>query len=114
MVGVYGVVSYAVQQRTHEIGLRIALGAQSSDVLRMVVGQGLRLAVAGVVIGPPSALAMAILMAGFSDTFFSVTLDAWPIFVSIPLVLLAVALMPCLILAWRATKIDPLVALRRE
>ncbi len=114
MGGVYGVMSYAVQQRTHEIGLRIALGAKSSDVLRMVVGQGLRLAVAGVVIGTFSALAMAKLMKSFSGMLFDVTLDAWPVFVVIPLLLLAVALMPCLILAWRATKIDPLVALRCE
>jgi putative ABC transport system permease protein len=114
IVGVYGVVSYAVQQRRREIGLRIALGAQSSDVLRMVVGQGMRLAVAGVVIGTPSALAVAKLMTSFSDTLFDVTLADWPVLVSIALLLLAAALMPCLILAWRATKIDPLVALRCE
>jgi putative ABC transport system permease protein len=114
MVGVYGVVSYAVQQRRREIGLRIALGAQSSDVLRMVVGQGMRLAAAGVAIGTPSAIAMAILMTSFSDMPFDVTPTDWPIFVLIPLLLLAVAFMPCLILARRATKIDPLVALRCE
>ena len=114
IVGVYGVVSYAVQQRRREIGLRIALGAQSSDVVRMVAGQGMRLAVAGVVIGTPSALAVAKLMTSFSDTLFDVTLADWPVLVSIALLLLAAALMPCLILARRATKIDPLVALRCE
>src|SRR5499426_305746 len=114
IVGVYGVVSYAVQQRRREIGLRIALGAQSSDVLRMVVGQSMRPAVAGVVIGTPSALAVAKLMTSFSDTLFDVTLADWPIFVMIPLLLLAVAVIPCLSLARRATKIDPLLALRCE
>src|SRR5262249_37294573 len=114
MVGVYGVMSYMVRQRTHEIGLRRALGAHSSDVLRMVVGQGMRLAVAGVVIGTLSALAIVKLITIFSDTILDVTLADWPIFVLIALLLLAVALMPCLIMAWRATKIDPLVALRSE
>jgi ABC-type antimicrobial peptide transport system permease subunit len=80
----------------------------------MVVGQGMRLAVAGVVIGTPSALAAAKLMTSFSDTLFDVTLADWPVLVSIALLLLAAATMPCLILAWRATKIDPLVALRCE
>ncbi len=114
MDGVYGVMAYAVQQRTHEIGIRRALGARSSDVLRMVAGQGMKLAVVGVMIGTFSALAMTILMKSFSRLFFYITIEAWPIFVMIPLLLLVVALMPCLIMAWRATRIDPLVALRCE
>ncbi len=96
MMGVYGVMSNVVQQRTHEIGIRIALGAESSDVLRMVLGQGMRLAVAGVALGTLSALAMAKLIASFSDLPFNITLIDLPIFILIALLLLAVALMPCL------------------
>ncbi len=114
IVGVYGLMSHLVRQRTREIGIRIALGAESSDVWRIIMKQGMSLAAAGVALGTISTLATAKLIASFSDLPFDVTLADSLIFVLIALLLLAAALMPCLITAWRATKIDPLVALRCE
>jgi putative ABC transport system permease protein len=114
MIGVYGVMSYAVERRTHEIGIRMALGARSSDVLRLVIRQGMTLAVAGVAIGTLFAFAMAKLITTSSGILFQVEPTDWSTYVLIALLLPAVALMPCLITARRAAKVDPLVALRCE
>jgi ABC-type antimicrobial peptide transport system permease subunit len=110
-LGIYGVLAYLVTQRTREIGVRLALGAQRCDVLAMVVGSGLRLAALGVAFGLAGALALTQLMAG---VLYGVSASDPLTFGAVALVLLGIAAVASCVPAWRATRVDPLVALRAE
>jgi len=110
-VGIYGVMSYLVGQRTREIGIRMALGAQGRDVLRLVIGQGLRLVVIGVAIGLIGSLALTRVMASL---LFGVSATDPMIFASVALLLVIVTIVACFIPARRAAKTDPMIALRTE
>ena len=110
-VGIYGVLSFHVARRTHEIGIRMALGARRANVLRMVVAEGVELVTLGIVIGLAGALALSRFLSSLLSGVHTTNLSTY---VAVSGVLLAVGLLASYIPARRATKVDPLVALRYE
>jgi putative ABC transport system permease protein len=111
LIGIYGVMSYAVTQRTQEIGIRMALGARRGEIVRMVVGQGMAVALAGIAVGIAAALGLTGLMA---TLLFDVRPNDPPTFVTVAIALTATALVASWIPALKAARVDPLLALRYE
>jgi putative ABC transport system permease protein len=110
-VGLYGVMSYAVTQRTHEIGIRVALGASNSNVLQLIVGHGMMLALIGIAIGLAGSFGATRLMA---TLLFGISTTDPVTFGGISVLLTVVTLVSCLAPAYRAIRVDPMVALRHE
>ena len=110
-IGIYGLMAYSVEQRTQEIGIRLALGAQAAQVKNMVVFQGMRLALVGVVIGLGAAFWLARLI---STLLFGVTARDPLVFVGVPVLLTVVAFVAVWLPARRASRVDPMIALRYE
>jgi len=110
-VGIYGVLAYSVSQRTREMGVRLALGAQSIDVARLVIGEGLALALAGIGIGLVSALALTRAMASW---LFGISATDPATFAAVSVLLTTVALLACWIPARRAMSVEPLISLRAD
>jgi predicted permease len=113
-IGIYGVMSYWVSQRVHEIGIRMTLGAEKGEVFRVVVGQGVRLALAGLAIGAAAALILTRLLPSFSHLLYGVGANDPLTFLVVSLLLSGVAMLACYIPARRAARVDPMVALRYE
>ena len=113
-VGIYGVISYSVAQRIHEIGIRMALGAHKRDVFRMVVGQGLALALAGLAIGVLAALILTRVLSSFSLLLYGVGASDPVTFITVSVMLLFVTVVACYIPTRRAMRVDPMVSLRYE
>ena len=110
-IRIYGVISYSVTQRTGEFGIRLALGATSSDVLKLVVADGVKMTALGITIGLAGAVALSRLMV---SVLYGVASTDAITFLGVPAILLIVAILSCYIPARRATRVDPLVALRHE
>jgi putative ABC transport system permease protein len=110
-IGIYGVVSYSVTQQTHEIGIRMALGASSTDVLGMIIGRALLLALIGIAVGVVAARTLTGLM---SSMLFEVSASDTVTFAAVPFLLASLVLLASYIPARRATRVDPMVALRYE
>jgi len=110
-LGIYGIISYSVTQRTHEIGVRMALGARAANVLSLIMRNGLVLVLAGIVIGVAGAFALTRFL---TTLLFGVTPTDTVTFVLVSLVFFVIAMVASLIPALRATRVDPLVALRYE
>jgi predicted permease len=113
-VGIYGVISYSVAQRVPEIGIRMALGAGKKEILRMIIGHGLRLVIVGLAIGAAAASALARLISSFSHLLYGVGASDPVTFVVVSLLLTCVAVLACYIPARRAMRVDPMTALRYE
>ena len=111
VVGLYGVMSYSVAQRTREFGVRVALGAEVRDLLQLVVGQGMKLVMVGLVLGVVGSLALTRVLSGF---LFGVEPTDPITFAAVSVLLMLVAALACWLPARRATKVDPMVALRTE
>jgi putative ABC transport system permease protein len=110
-IGIYGVTAYSVAQRTREIGIRMALGAEAIDVVKLIVRQGMMLTLAGLAIGLTGALAVTRLMA---SVLYGVSATDGTTFIVVPSLLALVVLIACYLPARRATKVDPMIALRCE
>jgi len=110
-IGIYGVISYSVTQRTREIGIRIALGAESRKIFGMVIAQGLRLAIAGLAVGAVAAAILTRVLSNFSHLLYGVRTNDPLTFVTVSIVLTGVAVLACYIPARRATRVDPMTAL---
>jgi predicted permease len=113
-VGIYGVISYSVTLRVHEIGIRMAVGAERRNISRMVIGQGLQLAIIGLTIGAASALILARLLSSFSHLLYGVRASDPITFAAVSFLLTCVAVLACYLPARRATRVDPMTALRNE
>lgn len=113
-IGIYGVISYSVAQRVHEIGIRMALGAERRNIFRMVVGHGLRLALAALAIGTAATLILTRMLSGFSHLLYGVRENDPATFIAVSVVLTLVAILACYVPARRATCVDPMVVLRHE
>jgi putative ABC transport system permease protein len=110
-IGLFGVLASLVGQRTQEIGIRMALGAQSKDVLRMVLGEGMRMVLLGVVIGVGAGVGLSRYL---ESLFFGVSPANAATYLEVALIMISIALVACLLPAWRAIRVNPMVALRYE